>query len=117
MDAYIAKGQLEAQNIPVIIIDWNIALTDPGMLFAVGGVKITVPSSLVKSAYKLLQESAAIDSTECRNCFSNDTSLKRTRSAILFSILVTFFAVAPFIVKQKTIKCSQCGYTTNYKNA
>jgi len=86
IDAYIAKGRLEAEGIPVYIADEHYISAQWTISQALGGVRLQVPTLLESEALKIITEieqgsyqvslpkkPIESESTHCPNCNSGNT--------------------------------------------
>jgi hypothetical protein len=60
-DAHIAKGKLEAEGIPCLLLDEHLVQTDWLYAIAVGGIKLQVPEAHAERALAVLAADYSAD--------------------------------------------------------
>ncbi len=114
IDAHIAKGVLEEQNIRCWLKDEYTVTIDPILTNAVGGIKVMVAKSDAQRAWEILtqlkkeQKKAVI----CPSCGSNNIELVSTpRKPINWiSAISTFFLGDYAMVIEKVNHCFDCNH-------
>jgi hypothetical protein len=119
-EAHLARGKLESEGIPAVVIDENIPNTG---LYAESFdcVKLQVPEEDVERAREILTEdhTAEIEAIEeeefetepepeevCPRCGSHSIS---ARGYSLLSLLTPFLCASPVYLRKKGMVCKDCG--------
>jgi ribosomal protein S27AE len=123
--AHIARGKLEAEGIPAIVLDEHLIQIDWLYSQAIGGVKVQVPEEALKrvqeiladdhdSELEMIEETGMEPSTEevCPKCGSSSTA---SRGFSLWSLVPSFIFVFPVLFRKKGRVCSRCGATWKNK--
>lgn len=117
--AHMAKSVLENSDIPVFLKDELTVQVHNFYSNAIGGIKLQVPQSRAKEAYKILEEGnllsekieeeeiAIIDNKTdtCPFCKSKEISVQK-HSTFLEKIILGFFSI--FNSNLRTYKCNSC---------
>lgn len=121
MDAYIARGRLEAEGIPVVLHNENHIATNWLISQAIGGVKLMVAASNLAQAQTILQahetgayaiapEISYSDGLHCPKCDATDIKSGKPWLAVILGLL-TLGIYALIIAKSRTLhKCRNCGH-------
>lgn len=74
INAHIAKGVLEEENIRCWLKDENIIAVEPGLTYAAGGIKLMVTEVQLERALSILKvkEQASIHRNICPDCGSSN---------------------------------------------
>ncbi len=126
MEAYIAKGRLEAEDIQVFVAhEYYIWLKWP-YSDALGGVKLQVFANDANAASELIQshlngeyESALdeefdeIELNSCKKCGSYEYA-SRFSKPLLLLVLYTLFFFIIFPVRREFHTCLKCGHKWKY---
>ena len=123
--AYIARGRLEAEGIPVVIVDEHLVQVNWMYSQAIGGVKLQVPEEMLEQAREILsmdyeQELAAIEEAGiepnseevCPQCGSSSTSVQRYS---IWSLVPSLIFGMPFFFRKRGRVCHRCGSTWKTK--
>lgn len=92
IDASLAEGLLQSENINCWLKDENIVAVEPGLTYAVGGIKLMVAEVQLERALEILNAATRqkIDQKkQCPQCGSTnieDTGRPRKASSLLGSI-------------------------------
>jgi hypothetical protein len=113
--AHLAKGKLEAEGIPSIVVDEYLAGVNWMYSQAIGGVKVQVAEADYERAEEILKEdySKDVDALDqegpkesCPKCGSHSISL---RPCSLWWLIPSFFFEAPIFFRRKKWRCIDCG--------
>lgn len=113
IEAHIAKGALEEQDIACWLKDENTVTINPILTNALGGIKILVAKEDLEKAAEILnrlrREQKAL--VACPKCGSHNVELVSTprKPANWLSALVTFFLSERAIALDKVNHCFDCG--------
>ena len=115
IDANIAKGLLESNNIEGILFDENIVYTNPIYTTAVGGVKLLVRESDYESALKLFNETQkhsdrSNEKLECPQCNSIEVISKYKYNWIALLVMLISFSFTPKAGGIKKYNCKKCNF-------
>lgn len=113
IDANLAAGLLQSENINCWLKDENIVAIEPGLTYAVGGIKLMVAAVQLERALEILNTvtiQKANRQNVCPNCESaNITNTGKPRKA---SGLIG--AIAKALLSSETANvvyhCNDCGY-------
>ena len=118
-EAYIAKGRLEAEGIPVYIADEHYISAQWTISQALGGVRLQVPTLLESEALKIIGEIEQgsyqvflskklieSESTHCPNCNSDNTY--QVNWVWKLSFVLMFMNILPLPFSRHRFKCRQC---------
>lgn len=112
IEAHIAMGRLEEENIRCWLKDENTVTIDPILTNAVGGIKLMVAASQAGRALDLLQQYSTERKSRqaCPHCSSNDIELVSTpRKAVNWlTALAGFFFGDYAIGASKVWHCFHC---------
>lgn len=114
VDAHIAKGVLEENDIECWLKDENTVTIDPILTNAVGGIKLMVAKEKADMARKILEdlrnEQKALLS--CPKCGSHNIELVSTpkKAANWFGALLGFFTMNYALSVEKVNHCFECGH-------
>ena len=124
--AHIARGKLEAEGIPAIVLDEHLVQIDWLYSQAIGGVKVQVPEEALKRAQEILAvdheaelETIRETSVEpsmvevCPKCGSSSTA---SRGYSLWSLVPSLIFFLPVFFRKKGRVCSRCGATWKNKS-
>jgi len=119
IEAYIAKGRLEAEGIPAYIADEHYISAQWTVSQAIGGVRLQVPTSLAPQAiivitkikrgsYELPLSKKLIESEAvyCPKCNSNDTYSVDWIWKLSFVFM--FMSIFPLPFSRHRFKCNNC---------
>jgi hypothetical protein len=119
--AYLARGKLESEGIPAVVIDEHTVQNDWLYSQAIGGVKVQVPEEDFERAVEILAEdhTAEIEAIEdaqeesdpeevCPKCGSRSTT---ARGYSLWSLIPSFIFTSPVFFRKKGRVCKTCGAT------
>lgn len=116
-EAHMAKGILESEGIPAVVIDENTSAIGMYTL-AIGGVKVQVPDEDYDQARKILengQPTAEIPPREappsdvCPECGSSSVSTNPFSLKTAAAFLVSLFAGIPVLSRRTLRVCKKCG--------
>jgi len=119
IEAHLLKSKLESEGIPCFLQDENIVSLNPLYNYAVGGIKLNIPSVDLEAAQQILEEiestpnlDEAEELVQCPQCASTDLytnfkSMKGTKG-ILSAIISFVMSVLP-IYYRNVYKCKKCG--------
>jgi predicted RNA-binding Zn-ribbon protein involved in translation (DUF1610 family) len=114
VDAHIAKGVLEEQEINCWLKDENIVTIDPMLTNAVGGIKLMVEKENAVRAAEVLQAliNEQKSSLSCPQCGSHNIEFVSTprKASNWFSALLGFFVTNYAISVNKVNHCFDCGH-------
>lgn len=122
-EAHIAKGMLEAEDIPAIVIDDNMVGMNWLLSQAIGGVRVQVPEEAYDRAMEILKcQQGIVDSTPeanspensledvCPSCGSSSISPQPYSRWSIVAILLSFLAFGlPLFFGRKKWVCKDCG--------
>jgi hypothetical protein len=122
-DAYIAKGRLEAEGIPVAMGDLHYIWMDWTHSLAWGGVKLRVLSDNEQRAKEIIMRHlrgeyeealyevySDLEKTICPRCQSDNYRLAASYKSSVLSVLLTLWFSIVFPPGKKRCKCNECGY-------
>lgn len=117
--AYIAKGRLEAEEIPAIVLDEHVAQINWMYSQAIGGVKVQVPEKVFEKAREILtatylEELSEVEEAKlepepedlCPQCGSSSISAHRYS---LWSLIPSLIFLLPIFFRRKKRVCDSCG--------
>lgn len=111
--AYLVKGQLEAEGIPAFIADENLVSINWMYSNAIGGVKVKVPENVLEQARDIIASyqnkeniTEKIDTDICPKCGSTSIS---PNGYSLWSRMLTLILLFPLFVRKKNWTCNSCG--------
>jgi len=114
-EAYLAKGMLEAQDIPVFLADEHLVSLHWLYSNAIGGVKLQVLESDVEPARELLRGGSqpagpALDNENgmrgCPGCGHHTSEyVSRQETSLLAALLLGI----PGLFARKKLRCAHCG--------
>lgn len=114
VEAHIAKGVLEEQEITCWLKDENTVTIDPILTNAVGGIKLMVEKGKATQAREILlqlrnEQKATLS---CPQCGSHNVELVSTPRKISnwLSTVVSFFTIKAAIPVDKVNHCFDCGH-------
>lgn len=113
VEAHIAKGVLEENEIPSWLKDENTITIDPILTNAVGGIKLMVEKENAQRAWEILEglrnEQKAL--LACPQCGSHNVELVSTPRKPMnwISAITTFFIGDYAIATDKVNHCFDCG--------
>lgn len=119
IEAHLLKSKLESEGIPCFLQDENIVSLNPLYNYAVGGIKLNIPSSDLKATQQILAEiesapnlDQAEEIIQCPKCMSTDLytnfkSMKGTKG-ILSAVISFIMGVLPIYYKT-VYRCKNCG--------
>lgn len=111
--ALLAKGRLDAAEIPCVLADENIVRMDWFLSNLLGGVKLSVPGSQAETAYELLfgeQEAAPGEQSavKCPKCESEEVGVVDPDRGVRLAALVTVGIPLPRFSEVRW-QCASCG--------
>lgn len=127
IEAYLAKGRLEAEGIPALVAHENHVWANWMYSQALGGVKLQVLENNVEAANLVLEkhlkgayesdldsEFPDIEENHCPQCEAKQYE-SRLSLFSLITVLLTFgiFAII-FPLRKKHHKCRECGFNWKY---
>lgn len=112
-EALLAKGRLDAAEIPCVLADDNIARMDWFLSNLLGGVKLNVPESQFETAHELLfgtQEVAPGEQpvVQCPKCGSNDVGAIDPDRGVRLAALAMVSLPLPRLSEVRW-QCASCG--------
>lgn len=114
IEAHLAQGNLESENINCWLKDENTVAIHPGMTYAVGGIKLMVAAPQLARALEILQQTKKNYQEEhpCPQCASTNVeyiSTPRKASNWVSTIFSAMFGGAQ-IPMEKLYHCFDCGF-------
>jgi len=119
--AHIARGKLEAEGIPAVVLDEHLVWVNWTHSEAVGGVKVQVPEEALDRAREILNadftgeltdaEEIRLESSPeeiCPKCGSSSISSNRYS---LWSLIPSLLFLLPIFFRRKKWACDNCGTT------
>ena len=120
-EAHIARGKLETEGIPAVVVDEHLVQINWMYSQAVGGVKLQVPEEALERAREILgkdyeKELEVIEETQlepssgeaCPKCGSTSTVARRYS---IWSLVPSFIFFLPVLFRKKGRVCNRCGAT------
>lgn len=119
IEAHLLKSKLESEGIPCFLQDENIVALNPLYNYAVGGIKLNIPTTDLALAQQILSEiehAPNLDEKEeiicCPKCgstnlYTNFKSMKGFKGII--SAIVAFFMTVFPVYYKSVHKCKNCG--------
>jgi len=124
-EAHLARGKLEAEGIPAVVVDEHLVQINWMYSQAIGGVKLQVPEEVFERAREILgkdyeKELGEIEEAQfepspeevCPNCRSSSTAARRYS---LWSLLPSFIFLVPIFFRKRGRVCNSCGATWRSK--
>lgn len=113
VDAHIAMGRLEAEQINCWLKDENTVTLDPILTNAVGGIKLMVAKAQSERALSILREVEAEKKNlnPCPKCSSRNIELVSTprKPGNWFSVFIGMFLTSYAPAVEKVYHCFDCG--------
>jgi hypothetical protein len=119
--AHLAKGKLEAEGIPAIVLDEHLVQINWNFSQAIGGVKVQVPEAALDQAREILKsdyleklsatDEAKLEPTPedvCPKCGSDSISSHRYS---LWSLVPSLLFLLPIFFRREKWVCNDCGAT------
>ncbi len=114
VDAHIAKGVLEENEIECWLKDENTVTIDPILTNAVGGIKLMVSKERAREAKQILESLRTEQKTKlaCPKCGSPNIELVSTpkKASNWFGALLGFFTMNYALPVDKVNHCFGCGH-------
>lgn len=115
IDANIARGLLESNNIEGILFDENTVYASPIFTTAIGGVKLLVRESDYEAALKLFKETQndserVNEKLECPQCNSTEVITMYKFNWIALFVMFISFSFTPKAGSAKKNKCNKCNF-------
>lgn len=116
LEAHLARGRLEAAQIPVRVADEHLVANDWLLSGALGGIKLSVPAEHAETARALLDEidataKLADETPTCPHCGS--TRIEARRESWAFNVVavaaVLLTAGLALFLKRPRFTCRACG--------
>ena len=115
IEAHLAKGRLEASEIPVRIVDEHLVSNDWLLAGLLGGIKLEVPEGAAEAARSLLglieaQAHAADAAPTCPQCASQSVKTLEDGWLVttLLVLVVVFTAGLALFFKRPRFTCQDC---------
>lgn len=107
-EAHLAAGKLEAEGIPCLIADENMATTYGGVLgVALGGIKLQVPVGDAERARAALPARVRGQVHACPSCGSSDT--KEVSLTPVEALVCLLLLGIPYLFMPRRFWCLACG--------
>ncbi|HEX5057019.1 MAG TPA: DUF2007 domain-containing protein [Gammaproteobacteria bacterium] len=126
-DAYLAKGKLEDEGIPALIVDEYHVWANWIYAQALGGVKVQVMEENVAAANGILgsveqgryeeelrKDFPDLDENNCPNCGSDKYSSRMPLGFLLLAILSCGLLGIIFPLRRDEHRCSRCRHVWKY---
>lgn len=112
--AYLIKGQLEAEGIPAVIADDNLISINWMYSQAIGGVKVQVPENMIDRAQEIIASyqvteniTEDINKDICPKCSSDSISPNRFS---FWSLIPSLYFLVPVFFRKHKWVCNNCGF-------
>ena len=114
IEANIAIGLLESENIKCWLRDENIVAVDPGSTYAIGGIKLMVTEVQLERALDILKAAREPQSAQkiCPECGSKKISqitTPRKTSGVLAAIAKVLLSAGASTAEDSISQCADCG--------
>jgi len=114
ISANVSKGLLESENINCWLRDENIVAVEPGMTYAVGGIKLMVAEVHLERALGILKTAGKefTHPNSCIKCGSANIEYIATprKASGLIASIANALLPAGSPGKETVCRCSDCGY-------
>jgi hypothetical protein len=124
-EAHIARGKLETEGIPTVVLDEHLIQVDWLASQAIGGVKVQVPEEDFVRAREIMTadyeaelediEEARLESSPDEVCPACGAIILPARKYSLWSLIPSLFFLVPIFFRKKGWVCNYCGAALKMK--